>query len=285
MLSEQKLNLRTEVFIFFSLIFIAGCATWSKHQIRPLDSGKFRIALLPLRSAVKIKRLKEIQSVPKNFVPIQPEELLIQEQMGQVLHRLTDQLSSKLEQSGRFEVVPQDKVQKAFEELKLSTGAELNSQEIIALGKSLDVQALLRVNLGGYGKVKKKWIAWLIGTSFPEAVVQGILTIEATGNFWAAVGVGAEDVVQEMFQWGGGAFVFNRIFTPVILDSRLYSVSDGKKIWSHLSVATINFKALRKLPKQERKKKEVRLDLASQKAIDNLAARLSKTAKRNAASR
>ena len=61
----------------------------------------------------------------------------------------------------------------------------------------------------------------------------------------------------------------------------MVSVFDKNTIWKETSMATINFKALKKLSKQERKRKETRLYLASEKALGKLTKVLTVAAKRN----
>lgn len=268
--------------LLFVIVFFAGCATWSQHRVAPEVSGKFRIALFPIQSEIKITQLKTIRTVPKETLSSPNEALLAQEEFKKTMQQMNKALEEKLIQSGRFELLSSATVEQALAELGISTAAKkLNQQELNVISEKLNVRALLFVKLVGYGKIKKSWVLWLIGSSIPEAVAQGFLTVQATGNQWAAIGIAAEDVLQEIVQWGGGSLVFNRIFTPVVLESSLQSVADGKKIWHHTSFATINFKALKKLPKDERKKKEIRLQLASEKALRDLAKNLGKRAERN----
>ncbi|MBI3553626.1 MAG: hypothetical protein HY077_14105 [Elusimicrobia bacterium] len=150
--------------------------------------------------------------------------------------------------------------------------------EVVA--STMDAQAVLAVEVGGYGKIKKKWLVWLIGAGLIEGTAQGVAVAQVAGP-WAAVGIAAEEIVQEALTWGGGAFLFNRIFTPVILDGKLTSVRDGKKAWSDTAFARINRKALKKLPAEQRKDKAVRLRLTAEKAAEELIENLAKAARRN----
>ncbi|HVE13248.1 MAG TPA: hypothetical protein VNI01_07635 [Elusimicrobiota bacterium] len=142
-------------------------------------------------------------------------------------------------------------------------------------------QAALQVDVGGYGKVKRSWLFWLIGSGVVEGAVQGALLAQVGGP-WAGLGIAVEEVAQESLTWGGGAFVFNRVFTPVILDGELRSGADGARIWSKTALARINRRALKELPEERRKEKAVRLRLTAQKAAEELVDSLSKAFRRNA---
>ncbi len=145
----------------------------------------------------------------------------------------------------------------------------------------MDVQALLITKLSGYGKIKKKWVAYMIGTGVVEGVVQGVLVATVVENDWLAVGLAAEEILQEIVVWGGGAFFFNNIFTPVILESKLISTTEGKVIWKQTAFAHINRKALKRFPKEERGKKELRLQMTTEKAEEQLIESLEKSAGKN----
>lgn len=269
--------------ILFFTLFLCGCATWSKHGVAPQYNGKFRIAVAPIQSGLNIKKLKYIQSLPKNFVHPHDEKMIVQRQFEITKLNMTHELEKKLVETERFELAPDTDVERAMLELHISTsGEKMTNSELSRLGKKLDVSAVLNVTIGGYGKIKRKWKLWLIGSAISEAIFQGVITAEILGNPWIGAGIATEEVISETVQWGGGIYFFNRIFTPIVLDARGVSVFDKKSIWRGLAVATMNFKALNKLPKEERKKKEIRLQLVSDKALDKLVRSLQKAAKRNA---
>ncbi len=137
------------------------------------------------------------------------------------------------------------------------------------------------VRLTGYGRLKREWIVWLIGSGVGEGVAQGVVVARATAN--AALGVAAmlEEIGQEVLTWGGGSHLFNEHYSPVILEGRLVSAADGKKLWSDTAFSSIDKKALKKLPPDEQKKKEVQLEVTAEKTERDLVGDLEQAVKKH----
>jgi hypothetical protein len=140
---------------------------------------------------------------------------------------------------------------------------------------------MLVVRLSGYGYLKREWVVYLIGTGVVEGVVWGVIAGGATKNVWVGLAVGLEEIAQEILTWGGGAFLFNRYYAPVTIEGELLSTMDGEQVWSHTTYDSIDRKALKKLPEEERKKKEVQLKVTVEKAEQDLVENLEKAARKN----
>lgn len=261
------------------LLLLSGCATWSKHGLAPRPPDKIRVAVLPLRIEVAIKRLKNIETMPKGAKPPSNEKELIERKMRQAADDITSDIEARLRASYFFEVVPDSDVRKALETagLAASTSA-LTAPQTQELGKTLGAQAVLVTKLSGYGSIKKRWLFYLIGSGLVEGTVQGVAAAAVVSSPWAAVAIAVEEVAQETVVWGGGAFIFGKTFSPVILESRLISVADGNSVWSGTELASNNRKGVKALPKEDRGKRELRLRLTAQKAAANLVKALDKKA-------
>lgn len=72
-------------------------------------------------------------------------------------------------------------------------------------------------------------------------------------------------------------FLYN-LMTGIVLYCAL---TDGQVIWKDTSMANINRKALKKLPEEESKKKEIRLRKTEEAAVDNMLNSLNKKAFQN----
>jgi hypothetical protein len=263
-------------------ITLTGCATWSKHGV-VLRGERPRLAILPVESTLKLKKLTDLLTVSED----EPKPLNEQELIAAEMLKVTDEITSKVENGLResqfFTIVPREDIRNALTVIVPDwPTTPVSDEQAREIGESVDATVVLLVELSGYGKIKKKWQMLLIGSGIVEGVVQGAIAIAVVDNTWVAVGVGAEEILQELLTWGGGTYLFNRIFTPVILDGRLLSVTDGKIIWSDTAFARLNRKALKQLPEEQRKKKEIRLDLSADKAIKALLKDLNKSALRNA---
>ena len=140
---------------------------------------------------------------------------------------------------------------------------------------------MLIIRLSGYGHLKNKWVVYLIGTGVAEGVVEGAVVGGATANVWVGTAVALEEIGQEILTWGGGAYLFNMYYAPITIEGELISTVDGKRVWSHTTFDSIDRKALKKLPQEEQKKKEVQLEVTAEKAEKDLVENLEKAAKKN----
>ena len=281
--AQARCSAAAQVLIVLSL-FLAGtgCATWAKHGV-VLDSKKVRIAVMPVQNTLRIKRLKDIQTVPASaHNSLTNEAVLVSRQMHQATEEIGRYLATNLDRSYFFQVVPPEEVQQALETFGADPAkGTLTTNQIMAIGPRLDAQMILVVKLSGYGRIKKKWMFYLIGSGVVEGTVQGIAAAVVTSSTWAGIGLAAEEILQETLTWGGGTFLFNRIFTPVILDAELASTADGRIIWTDTTFARINSKGLKQLPEAERKMKEIRLRLTADAAAHELVVNLNKKAIQN----
>lgn len=270
------------VFLLIVSLAAAGCVSWSKHGVIPEPGRKLRVALLPVELGVTIKHLKYIQTTPSGGQPAGGEPELIEKEMRGVTNALSAAMETRLGGSQYLEVIPQNEFSLSLEKagLSLST-APLSAQQIRALCAASRADALLKVKLSGYGAIKHKWLVLLVGSGMVEGVTQGIVAYSLVHKQWVAIVIGAEEIAQELVTWGGGAYIFNKIFNPVILEAELHGAVDGEKIWSKTIFVTRDKAAIKKLPKEQQDKREIRLRLTTDKAIGELAGALDKKIKKN----
>ncbi len=258
----------------------SGCATWSQHGVRAADDQIFRIAVLPIQVTAVIDQLSGIMTPPGE---VSDENALIGEQVAGVARRLGATLHTTLGEIPYFEIAPLEKIAATAE--SLPPAAQPWSQEDFDnAGIGRDVQAVLLVDLAGYGKMKKEWLTFLIGTGIVEGIVQGVVAARVIDNTWVGVAVALEEIAQEFLVWGGGSYLFNTYYAPVTLEARLISTSDGRLIWNDTIFVSADKKAIKALPEEDQNKREFQLELTGRKAIGELVDALTEAAKRNAAS-
>jgi hypothetical protein len=263
-------------------ILLSGCASWSRHGVMLQQPNKLRIVLLPVTFDVKVNKLKYIRNTNETKLKRSDEEELIRKESDRVAAEITGSIENELKNSYFFEVVSASDVKKALVDLGLqSSTTDLTVEQIKKLGKSVNAQSIMSVQLSGYGAIKKKWQLLLVVSGFVEGVVQGLIVEKVTENETLAVFVGGEEILSEVVTWVGGIYLFNHYFSPVILESKLISTYDGKEFWSHISFATIDRKALKKYPKDAQKLKELRLKVTYERAIRELIESLQKKAAGN----
>ncbi len=263
-----------------ALFVLAGCATWSAHGINVASDRKVRLAVLPVQSDVVIDKLKDIETLPEGTQEIPNEQEQIRNRMEQAAEGMTLDIETRLAAGPFFEVVPPEETKRALEAQGLRPGNPVTPEQAQKIGTGLGAQAVLITRLSGYGRLKKAWVAYLIGSGVVEGVVEGVLVGGATKQVWIGVVVASEEILQEVLTWGGGAYLFNLNFSPVIIEGRLISPVDKKTVWSDTAYHSIDRKALKKLPETERKRKEIQLKVTAESTIRALVESLEKAAKK-----
>jgi hypothetical protein len=156
----------------------------------------------------------------------------------------------------------------------LETALRAQTTGFIVTPSTADVDVVLDVRVAGYGKVERKWIAWLLGSGLAEGAAQGAALGVVAGP-WAGLGIALEEVAQETLTWVGGAYVFDTFFTPVILEASLRSPS-GEAAWTKTVMVERDRKAIKSLPADQRRSREARLRVTARAAAEKLARKLAK---------
>src|SRR5258708_801808 len=120
-MNKTKTDYMFQVVILIFTLALSGCVSWSKHGVFPQANGKYRIAVVPFQSDLKIKKLKYIQNIPKDFVHPANEESLVETKFGEIRKEMTLSLEDKLNNTGKFEVAQDSEVEKAISDLNLSS--------------------------------------------------------------------------------------------------------------------------------------------------------------------
>ena len=126
--------------------------------------------------------------------------------------------------------MPESQTAEALKSLGIKTADfSLKPEQIKKLRDVSFADAIMTNTLSGYGKIKKKWQVILLGSGFVEGIVFGAEIHLVTKSEELAIAGAIEEIVQEILKFGIGIGVFNKIFTPIILESKLISTKDGKK--------------------------------------------------------
>jgi hypothetical protein len=240
--------------VVLCVLSLSGCATWAKKGVRLEAPRKVKVFVAPVDFAVRIRKLSDIETVPKGPRPPRAAEAAaISKSTAALSDAMRADFARDLERSYYFAVVP-------------SSG---------------EADAVLRPTVLGYGRIKRSWVFLLLGSGLVEGTAQGVIVAEASGSVPAALGVAGEEVAQETAEDVGGVFLFDKWFTPVFLKAELDAQS-GRRVWRGWAWGDRDRKGAKALPPAERAKKEVRLRLVFAKAERALLAKLSKAAAKNA---
>lgn len=262
-----------------SLPVFPGCATWSHHGVQIDDNGKYPISVLPIEVTADIDRLADITTVT---TPVADEGPSIQQALATAAQGFDASLAAKLARTGRYTLIQRPPVITATAP-PVPDATPWSAADFANLAISADARAVLRVKLVGYGKLKKEWLHYLIGSGIAEGLAQGVIAARLVGNGWVGAAVALEEIIQEILTWGGGAYLFNAYYSPVILESELISTRDGTSIWSDSVFVSADKAAINELPAADREKKQLQLRLTGEKALDELCTDLAGIADRNLA--
>lgn len=274
-----RLHLAT---LLLGAVLLSGCAGWAKHGIDLIPPRKLKVAVLPVSETVKIRKLDYVKTIPAGVPAPADEAAAVEEELSAVRRDITSSLEAKLPDNYLFEVIPDSAVMAGLRELGFCVSVcQPDAAQAARLGKLLGADAVLSSKLSGYGRVKNKWITLLIASGVIEGGVQGYIAARLVRNTWVGVAVAAEEVAQEVVTWWGGAYLFGKAFSPVIIEGELRSSADGSVIWSKTAFATLDKKKLLEYPEILRGYKELRLRLTAQRAVDELVRSLRARALKN----
>ncbi|MCE9614011.1 MAG: hypothetical protein K8T26_07010 [Lentisphaerae bacterium] len=265
------------------LSLAGGCATpWRPHGVA-LDGERVRLAVLPAQCSVPISKLADIQTVTNDVTASKSETSeQITRSIQVACDHVTTSIRAGLTNTYFFAVVPPQEVADAIATLAPTQSViRLQTSQAIALGRTLHAPCLLTTEIAGYGRIKRSWMYLLVGSAAVEGIAQGVAAALVVDSVWVGVGLAAEEFLQEAVTWGGGVWLFDRIYTPVILESRLWSAADGTVLWKATTFVSIDRKALKQLPREERARKEVRLRVTADRAVRDMLHDLNKQAFKN----
>ena len=251
---------------------VTGCATWGRHGVAASVHGRYRIVVLPIRATSQVT---ETAAVDHESLSELGKEGGATGDLREATAHLDDYLQELLAQSSHIDVVP-------YPPAGSTTLPEnWTATDLAHLNLPADARAVLVVRLSGYGKLKRKWVVYLIGTGVVEGVVQGVVVAKAASNPWVGAAVALEEIVQEALVWGGGSYLFDRAYAPVTLEAELISVADAEVVWDDTVFVSIDKDAIKKLPEAERENRDLQLRLTAEKAVRELGEDLEKVAARN----
>lgn len=246
---------------------LSGCASWPAHGVRPTPQGTYRVALMPVDVTARVPRLSDLEDVPPPAPEGEAERAAVRAALAGVGEDTTRALAKALAASPVLDVVPP--------RVPAATGAPADPA---AAARAAGADAALVVDVSGYGRIKRRWLVYLIGSGAVEAAVQGVVAYHVVNNLWVALGVGLEELTSELITWGGGAWLFDAWYAPVTLEARLVAASDGRTVWRDVVFVGVDRKALKALPKAERERREVQLAVTAAKARADLVHDLEKAA-------
>lgn len=253
---------------FLAIIF------FSNEESASSSDNTLKIVVLPVKMAIKVKELKEIDD-QKAKIKEENKRIVLEERLKEITKETTLKMKEYLSMSQLYSSFEcKENPETNFFDEKYSFPKEIEIEKIRSI-KASNADLIMLSKISAYGKVKKEWIFLLVGSGILEGIVHGFIASKATGSGVVAVGVALEEIITETLKWGGGAYFFGRQFNPVILETRLYSAKSGKMVFKANSIAIARKKFFKKSDIEKRSRR-YRLKVVSEKAIEEIIKKLSK---------
>ncbi len=246
---------------------LEGCTTWAARGFHVQSGEKIQLIVMPIECTAPITHLKSIETIPEGADPPDDEGKVIRDLLDQATREMTESLDLELDKTPYFHVISHQ------------TAKRKDDQP----GGQDQADAVLKVQLSGYGKLKRRWQLYMVGSGLVEGLLQGIAGYKISSNIYVGIGLAAEEIAQELLTWVGGVALFNKHFTPVLLEARLYDAHSGKKLWTRIIAAVGKKKDFSSLSKEESHLLEVRLRVVREKAISELTQALVKKTRKQLA--
>jgi hypothetical protein len=227
---------------------------------------RLKVCILPLGIDIKIRKLSSIQTVEE--VSPTDEPARVAAAVTQIRARARQFFYDRLAGSQQFEVVPLEQTDQALARLGLGASHELSREQIRKLQQELGVDLVLSGSILDYGKIRWQWAAaGMLSDMTWESIALGLATSWNPIAILASIGF---ELLTSPPLWFGGAYLFGWAFRPVRLEASAIDPVLGDTVWGDTEFVVYLGKALQEVPEEERKKKEVQLELNLRRATEGL---------------
>lgn len=251
---------RSLAVVLFTTGFMIGCLSVHRTLSSVATSSSTPLIEAGVRVDGMPEKLSQIMTVPENAtLPPEKEAQAIRKAMDTVEKQIHDATTTRLsEKLG----------------LPLAWDTGIMNQKV-AQHQAIAPPLKLEITLSGYGRLKRKWVTYMLVSGAVEAVFQGVVVASALNNTWAGLAVGGEEMTSEWITWHGGAWLFSRTFSPVTLEGHLWRTKGHKLVWRKIVFVSKNKKEMKTVPEKDRERREIRLQANLHKAENLLLTNLS----------
>lgn len=258
--------------IWVLTMILAGCTgMWPRwfDSILPPPDRQFMVVVAPVVVVASIAHTSDIYTVDESIS--HDNELQLREQLvDEVALRAQRVLTEVLSKRSEFRVVP-------FAETRrlLSASAPVRKrwtdEELEEFGRSAGADVVVAARIDDYGRLGwRHWVYGWLGVASTHTVIVGAATA------WNPLAVGAYlvyDLATDLPLWYGGAYVLGWAVRPVHVEADGFQVKPcRKKVWYDQEVTVVaGRKDLEAFPEEQRKRKEVQLQLNLDHALTTLA--------------
>lgn len=178
---------------------------------------------------------------------------------------LTEYLAS---QQG-FQMIPFAEARRLRSDLG-SPAVSLTEDQLNALGRQAGADLVLSGHIHDYGALRwQHWVTGWLSVASAHTTIVGALT------GWNPIAMGgylAYDLVTDLPLWYGGAYVFGWAFRPVHVEVEAIQLTGCEmQSWDDQALVILSRKALAAYPPEERRRKEIQLQVNLEQALKKVA--------------
>lgn len=248
-------------------LLTAGCSLlWSRSL--PAPDPAMKVLVGPITMDATIKRSTQIHSfedVPSPEVEPTLRAQLIQEVELHAQSLLTEQLAR---QEG-FEVISFQDARRIQAQLG-PLDMRLTKEQLLTLARQTGADVVLFGRIHDYGSLKwQHWVTGWISVASAHTTIVGALTA------WNPIAMGgylAYDLVTDLPLWYGGVYVLGWAFRPVHIELEAIQLAGCEvQSWDDQELVIRSGKALAAHPPEQRRRKEVQLQVNLEQALQKAA--------------
>ncbi|HZS11118.1 MAG TPA: hypothetical protein VFA38_02640 [Nitrospirales bacterium] len=250
----------------FPYLAAAAFCFASCSVIKPAPEQPIRVVVGPMVMEAPVSSASKIHSFDDTPSPEREPAIrkqLIEEAELKAQRFLTTELAHRHE----FTVVPFNDTRRVFSDIALDGFKP--EDRINALAQQTDADVVITGRIMAYGQVPLKY--WLSTYAVGEASQIAMVSVLSGGNPIAIGGFLAYDIVTDIPSWTGGFHVLGWAYRPVFVEIEAVRPNCAHPIWKKKQVVILTYRPLMLLPKEERWKKEVQLEVNLQHAMEGVA--------------
>lgn len=250
------------------LLATSGCGMlWTRTAPMPAEPLKVLVAQVTLKAPVTSpKDLHSFNDAP----PPEIQPMLLAQLIDEVQVHAQRVFSEELSRQQAIQLVPFREARLMLSDMK-SDGKELSEADLFVFGVQAEADVVVSARILDYGAIQ--WQYWVSGLAL--SMLTETLVVGAATGFNPAImaATAASELVTDVPFWWGGAYVGGWAFRPVRVKAEAIQITGcQKRIWTEQElVFLVPGKTLARYPPEERRRKEVQLEVNLEHALTNLA--------------
>ncbi len=250
------------------LLLTEGCSLLWSRSIPPAVP-QLKVLVAPITLAAPVTSTSDLHSFT-NPPSEEVEPFLLKQLIDEVQQHGQRVLTDELSRRPSFLVVPFSETRRTQPEL--SPGLKsLNDGQLRALGRQAGVDLVISGQILDYGNVQLSyWVTGFVLSMLTETLIVGA----ATGwNPLIMAATAGSELFTDLPFWWGGAYVAGWAFRPVRVEIEAVQTTDCEEsIWNKQElVVLVPGKTLDEYPPEERRRKEVQLEVNLTRVLSELA--------------